>query len=201
MNRILVVDDDLDLCELLAKYLRREGLEVDMVHDGSLGVERALSGDYALVVLDVMMPGLNGFDALSSIRSKSSLPVLMLTARGDDVDRIMGLEMGPTTTCRNHAIENVVRNAVSYTAEGTDVEVSLRREDDGEQSQAIISVLDHGAGVPQAALADIFRPFYRVADARDRQSGGIGLGLSISQHAVELHGGKVAASNAPARDS
>src|SRR5215216_5138871 len=94
MNRILVVDDDLDLCELLAKYLRREGLEVDMVHDGNLGVERALSGDYALVVLDVMLPGLNGFDALSSIRSKSSLPVLMLTARGDDVDRIVGLELG-----------------------------------------------------------------------------------------------------------
>jgi DNA-binding response OmpR family regulator len=94
MNRILVVDDDLDLCELLAKYLRREGLEVDMVHDGNLGVERALSGDYTLVILDVMLPGLNGFDALSSIRSKSSLPVLMLTARGDDVDKIVGLEMG-----------------------------------------------------------------------------------------------------------
>jgi DNA-binding response OmpR family regulator len=78
MNRILVVDDDLDLCELLAKYLRREGLEVE----------------FALVVLDVMLPGLNGFDALSSLRSKSSIPVLMLTARGDDVDRIVGLEMG-----------------------------------------------------------------------------------------------------------
>src|SRR5215510_7557971 len=94
MNRILVVDDDLDLCVLLAKYLEREGFEVDVVHRGDLGVERALSGDYKLVVLDVMLPGLNGFDALSSIRSKSSLPVLMLTARGDDVDRIVGLEMG-----------------------------------------------------------------------------------------------------------
>src|SRR5829696_7314466 len=94
MNRILIVDDDLDLCELLAKYLERESFEVDMAHDGSLGVERALSGDYTLVILDVMLPGLNGFDALSSIRSKSNLPVLMLTARGDDVDRIVGLEMG-----------------------------------------------------------------------------------------------------------
>jgi two-component system sensor histidine kinase CpxA len=94
------------------------------------------------------------------------------------------------------AIENVVRNAVSYTAEGTAVEVSLRCEDDGGNSQAIISVLDQGAGVPQAALADIFRPFYRVADARDRQSGGIGLGLSISQRAVEIHGGAVKACNA-----
>ncbi len=94
MNRILIVDDDLDLCELLSKYLQGEGLEVETANDGNLGVERALSGDYALVVLDVMLPGLNGFEALSRIRSKSPLPVLMLTARGDDVDRIVGLEMG-----------------------------------------------------------------------------------------------------------
>ena len=94
MNRILVVDDDLDLCELLSKYLTGEGLEVDLANDGNVGVERALSGEYSLVVLDVMLPGLNGFEALSRIRSKSSLPVLMLTARGDDVDRIVGLEMG-----------------------------------------------------------------------------------------------------------
>lgn len=95
------------------------------------------------------------------------------------------------------AIENVVRNAVSYTAEGTEVEVSLRCHDDCEGAQAIVSVRDKGAGIPQAALADIFRPFYRVADARDRASGGTGLGLSISQRAVEVHGGTVTASNAP----
>src|SRR5262252_7765406 len=94
MNRILVVDDDLDLCELLSKYLTGEGLDVDLANDGNVGVERALSGEYALVVLDVMLPGLNGFEALSRIRSKSNLPVLMLTARGDDVDRIVGLELG-----------------------------------------------------------------------------------------------------------
>ena len=98
------------------------------------------------------------------------------------------------------AIENVVRNAVSYTAAGTTVEVSLRCEEGasgGEPSRAVISVLDHGAGVPPAALADIFRPFYRVEDARDRQSGGIGLGLSITRRAVQIHGGTVSAANAP----
>jgi signal transduction histidine kinase len=94
------------------------------------------------------------------------------------------------------AIENVVRNAVSYTAEGTVVEVALRCQSDGEEGRAVISVLDQGAGIPQAALAHIFRPFYRVADARDRQSGGIGLGLSISQRAVEIHNGTIEASNA-----
>ena len=94
MNRILVIDDDTDLCELLAKYLQREGFEVEMEHNGEQGVERAMSGDYTLIVLDVMLPGLNGFEVLSNIRRKSSVPVLMLTARGDDVDRIVGLEMG-----------------------------------------------------------------------------------------------------------
>jgi two-component system sensor histidine kinase CpxA len=93
------------------------------------------------------------------------------------------------------AIENVVRNAASYTAEGTSVEVSLRCGN-GDQ-QAVIDVLDRGSGVPQAALASIFHPFYRVADARDRQSGGSGLGLSIAQRAVQIHGGSVSASNAP----
>src|SRR5436305_8605711 len=94
MNRILVVDDDLDLCELLAKYLRREGFEFEMVHNGEAGVNRALAGAYALIVLDVMLPNMNGFEVLSQIRGRSQTPVLMLTARGDDVDRIVGLEMG-----------------------------------------------------------------------------------------------------------
>jgi len=94
MGRVLVVDDDLELCELLDKYLRLEGFDLEMVHSGEQGVERALSGEHSLVVLDVMLPGINGFEVLRQIRKKSNTPVLMLTARGDDVDRIVGLEMG-----------------------------------------------------------------------------------------------------------
>lgn len=94
MHRILVIDDDVELCELLTDYLTTEGLQVEPVHDGERGVERALSGDHALVVLDVMLPGISGFDVLRRIRAGSKVPVLMLTARGDDVDRIVGLEMG-----------------------------------------------------------------------------------------------------------
>lgn len=89
------------------------------------------------------------------------------------------------------AIENVVRNAVRYTANGTDVEVRLRAN-----SQAIVTVRDHGPGVPEEALDDIFRPFFRVQDARDRESGGVGIGLAIAQRAVERHGGRIAARNA-----
>ena len=94
VRRVLVVDDDVELCKLVARFLTREGFHIDSVSNGRLGVERALTGDYALVVLDVMMPGLNGFDVLRSIRAKSRLPILMLTAKGDALDRVLGLEMG-----------------------------------------------------------------------------------------------------------
>src|SRR6202167_4222761 len=92
--RILVVDDDLELCELLTEYLQPEGFEVDAVFDGLQGVERALSGDYSLLILDVMLPGIRGFEALRQIRAKSALPIIMLTARDEDIDRILGLEIG-----------------------------------------------------------------------------------------------------------
>jgi two-component system sensor histidine kinase CpxA len=91
------------------------------------------------------------------------------------------------------AVENVVRNAVQYTAEKTEVEVKLACV---EQDTAVITVRDHGAGVPENALAEIFRPFYRVDEARDRQAGGVGLGLAIADRAVRLHSGNVAATNA-----
>lgn len=91
---ILVIDDDAELCELLADYLGAEGFRVDSAEDGRVGLARAESGAYGLVILDVMLPGANGFEVLRRLRSVSSVPVLMLTARGEDVDRIVGLEMG-----------------------------------------------------------------------------------------------------------
>ncbi|MEW6446350.1 MAG: response regulator transcription factor [Pseudomonadota bacterium] len=94
MNKILLVDDDIELSALLRDYLDREGYAVSMVRNGEDGVREALEGGYGLVVLDVMMPGMGGIEALRSIRAVSRVPVLMLTARGDDVDRIVGLELG-----------------------------------------------------------------------------------------------------------
>ena len=94
MHHVLVIDDDVDLCDLLTDYLTPEGLQVEAVHEGERGAVRALSGEHALVVLDVMLPGISGFDVLRRIRAGSNVPVLMLTARGEEVDRIVGLEMG-----------------------------------------------------------------------------------------------------------
>jgi two-component system, OmpR family, response regulator CpxR len=91
---ILIVDDDVELCELVSEYLVSQGLRAEAVHDGSVGLGRALSGAYSLIVLDVMLPGMRGFEVLRKIRATSTIPVVMLTAHGDDVDRIVGLEIG-----------------------------------------------------------------------------------------------------------
>jgi two-component system, OmpR family, response regulator CpxR len=93
-KRILVIDDDVELCQLVNRFLTQEGFEMEAVNSGSAGAERALSKRYALVVLDVMMPEVNGFDVLRRIRAQSHIPVLMLTAKGDALDRVLGLEMG-----------------------------------------------------------------------------------------------------------
>lgn len=94
MRRVLVVDDDSELSELLAEYLANEGLSLEFAQDGNTGLKQALNGQYALVILDVMLPGLSGFEVLRQLRAQSHVPVLMLTARGDDIDRIVGLEIG-----------------------------------------------------------------------------------------------------------
>jgi DNA-binding response OmpR family regulator len=94
VSRLLIIDDDVELCELLSSYLTAEAFSVDVVHDGAAAVDRALAGGYALVVLDVMLPGASGFDVLRRLRAASALPVLMLTAKGDATDRVVGLELG-----------------------------------------------------------------------------------------------------------
>src|SRR5262245_42436998 len=93
-RQLLVVDDDMELCHLLSQYLTPEGYQVEAVYCGADGVERALSGEHALVVLDVMLPDIKGFEVLRQVRARSQMPFLMLTARGNEQDRILGLVMG-----------------------------------------------------------------------------------------------------------
>jgi two-component system response regulator CpxR len=91
---ILLVDDDAELTSLLSEFLRREGFTVDTEHEGHRGLAHASASGVDLVVLDVMLPGLDGFEILKRLRTVSKVPVMMLTARGEDVDRIVGLELG-----------------------------------------------------------------------------------------------------------
>jgi DNA-binding response OmpR family regulator len=94
MDRVLIVDDDVELCRLLGERLSSEGFTLEAVHDGARGLERVLSQEHALVILDLMLPGMGGLDVLRRVRNQSPVPVLILTARGEDVDRILGLEIG-----------------------------------------------------------------------------------------------------------
>jgi DNA-binding response OmpR family regulator len=94
MESILVIDDDVEMCGMLAEYLQSEGLLAETVHNGEEGLKRALSGEHSLIVLDVMLPKINGIELLRRLRTESNARVLLLTARGEEVDRIIGLEVG-----------------------------------------------------------------------------------------------------------
>lgn len=93
-TRVLMIDDDRKLCRLVEEYLEPMGFEVSSVHTGDAGLDEVRTGRFHVVILDVMMPGMDGFEVLKRLRRESDVPVLMLTARGDETDRIVGLEMG-----------------------------------------------------------------------------------------------------------
>lgn len=94
MEDVLLIDDDVELCSMLKEYLGRNGFHVSTAHRGDTGLNVAQEGAWALILLDVMLPGINGLDVLKQIRTRSNVRVLLLTARGEDVDRIIGLEIG-----------------------------------------------------------------------------------------------------------
>jgi two-component system response regulator CpxR len=93
-GRLLIIDDDKELTDLLVEYLEPEGFKITCAQDGESGIKKALSESFDAIILDIMLPKLNGFEVLKSIREHTDTPILMLTARGDDVDRIVGLEIG-----------------------------------------------------------------------------------------------------------
>ncbi|WP_028864069.1 response regulator [Psychromonas aquimarina] len=94
MKNLLLIDDDKELVSLLAEFLSLENFNIDTAFDGESGLQKALTGSYDLILLDVMMPRMNGFEMLKLLRQKSEIPVLMLTAKGDEIDKVLGLEMG-----------------------------------------------------------------------------------------------------------
>jgi two-component system sensor histidine kinase CpxA len=142
---------------------------------------------------------LESFDLAALVREVASDADFEAQARGCSVvvEELSGCEMRGTHALIRSAVENVVRNAVRYTPEGTAVRISLRCEAGDGGGEALVAVRDEGAGVPDEALADIFRPFYRIDDSRTRETGGTGLGLAITERAVRLHGGTATAANPP----
>lgn len=151
MKRILLVDDDIELSRMLAEYLQLEGFDTDCVHDGSSALEQLKRQTYNLMVLDVMMPGLNGFDTLKALRQQYRLPVVMMSARGEEVDRIIGLEIGAddylpkpcsprelvariNANLRRVSLEQQPQSTPSLTINGLSLDPDTLRADYGDQS-------------------------------------------------------------------
>ncbi|HEX5126803.1 MAG TPA: response regulator transcription factor [Rhodocyclaceae bacterium] len=129
MPKVLLIDDDVELLDMLKDYLQQEGFDVTAVHDGNAGMSHALSGQYMIAVLDVMMPGLDGVETLKKIRAQSSMPVLMLTGKGDNMDRIVGLELGAddyvTKPCTSRKLTARIRGILRRTQMSSDDSVAV----------------------------------------------------------------------------
>jgi DNA-binding response OmpR family regulator len=151
--RILVIDDDQKLCRLICDYLEPMGYEVEKVHTGPDGAERAIEDGWQAVILDVMLPGMDGFEVLKQIRAKSAVPVLMLTGRGDEADRIVGLEIGaddylPKTFSTRELLARL--RAVTRRSQNT----STADDDDGTQPEIVIGDLRVDSNTRTVVLGD-----------------------------------------------
>jgi two-component system response regulator CpxR len=199
MNSILVIDDDIDLCELLTDYLMAEGFTVETVHNGEEGAERALSDDYSLVVLDVMLPGMNGFEVLRRIRAGSVVPVLMLTARGDDVDRIVGLEMGADDylpkpfnprelVARIRAVQRrAVTTPVEPVSGGTTLTVGDLTLDRGRRAVQVGSTPVELTSVEFSVLELLLRMAGQVVSRDELSKQALGRELSPYDRSIDVH--------------
>jgi len=201
MKSVLIVDDDRELCELVAELLADEGFRVEAVNRGDAGLERALSGEHALVVLDVMMPGMNGFEVLRRLRAEGSdVHVMMLTARGDDIDRIVGLEIGADDylpkpfnprelIARVNAVLRRTRAAEPAGAQGAAARISVG---DVEVDTGTRHVLRGGeavelTNVEYELLVLLLRAAGRVVSREELVRSALGRELSVFDRSIDMH--------------
>jgi two-component system, OmpR family, response regulator CpxR len=199
MNQILLIDDDEELCELVSEYLTVEGFAVEAVHDGETGLKRAASGAYDLVTLDVMLPKLNGFDVLRNLRETSKVPVLMLTARGDDMERIVGLEIGaddylakPFNPRELVARIRAILRRVNETDENAQISNEKFQVEDVEVSLAARSAKRHGEDLGLTAvefdlLVALLREAGKVVKKEDLSEQVLDRKLSPFDRSLDMH--------------
>jgi DNA-binding response OmpR family regulator len=197
MTRILLADDDTELCEMLHDYLTAEGFSVAVTHDGESALALARSGAYDLVVLDLMMPGLSGFDVLRALRPQCTTPVLMLTARDEDVDSIVGLELGADDylgkPCNPRVlvarIRALLRRAEPPREEGAPAHLRLA---DLELHGGSRTVLCCGLPVPMTStelrvLEVLLREAGRVVSKADLSEQALGRKLGRYDRSLDMH--------------
>jgi len=199
MNRILIIDDDEELCELVSEYLTVEGFKTEAVHDGESGLRRALSNEYDLITLDVMLPKKNGFDVLRELRQTSKIPVLMLTARGDDMERIVGLEIGaddylpkPFNPRELVARLRAILRRVQTEQESNEGKIDKLQVDDVEVQISARSALKNGedlglTSVEFDLLAELLRQAGKVIKKEDLSEQVLERKLSPWDRSLDMH--------------
>jgi two-component system response regulator CpxR len=199
---VLLIDDDEELGELLSRFLEKEGFAIEVAVDGGNGLARAREGDHSAVILDVMMPGMNGFDLLRELRRSSNVPVIMLTARGQDIDRIVGLEMGADDylgkpfnprelAARLRAIQRRVRTPTSGPASAPEARPVLR-VGDIELNPRARQVKRSGeeltlTSVEFALLEILMGAAGQVVSREELSTRGLGRRLSQADRSIDVH--------------
>lgn len=199
MKSVLLIDDDIELGELLKEYLGMEGYELTAVHDGETGLQKALSGDFNLVLLDVMLPKKNGFEVLKDLRKKSNIPVIMLTARGESVDRVLGLEHGADDYIPKpyHHHELMARikalfRRIDITTDGSSVESDILRVGELELDPATRTARSEGVELPLtgAEFGVLQCLMENVGDLVDKDSlsmASLGRQLMAYDRSIDMH--------------
>ena len=198
MAEILIIDDDSELCELVGEYLEGEGFEIDAAYDGLSGIERCLEREPDLVILDVMLPGIGGFEVLSRIRTHSRVPVIMLTARGEEVDRIVGLEMGADDYLPKPfnprelvaRIRAILRRAVAPETAGDEPEVLAIGDleiDIGARQVQCGGVSAELTGAEFAILETLVRAAGTVVERNDLSRQALGRRASTFDRSLDVH--------------
>lgn len=204
---LLIADDDTELCDLLRQFFESEGFEVRLAYDGRMALDEAESEDVDLVVLDVMMPEMNGLDVLKELRKESNLPVIMLTARGDDLDRILGLELGADDyvpkPCNPRELLARIR-AVMRRAEGA-AGHSVIEVDDLELNQGSRTLLKDGEPVDLTStefsiLQCLLQHRGQVVGKRDLYLSALGREPVAHDRSVDMHVSNLRRKLGPAPD-
>ncbi len=195
MKKILLIDDDVALCELLTEYLVGEGFAVESAHSGPEGVSRAVAHDWDAIVLDVMLPGMNGFDVLRQIQAESAVPVLMLTARGDDTDTVLGLELGAddyvAKPCSPRVLVARLRNLFRRKLEQSTVETEQRVGDlDYDKQNRRVRVGDRDVELTGAEFNLLVLLLEHAGDLVSKEilaKQGLGRALQAYDRRIETH--------------
>lgn len=197
-ENILIVDDEKEIADLIEVYLKNDGYTVHKFYNGTDALKCIESQNLDLVILDVMLPDVDGFRICQKIREQYFYPIIMLTAKVEDTDKIMGLTIGADDyiTKPFNPLEVVARVKTQlrryYSYEGTNIKVFAELFN----NNVCVKVINEGNTIPKEKLDRIFEQFFRLDTARNSSSGGAGLGLAIAKEIVELHHGTITADSA-----